>query len=114
MAGPTMLTRRRRLCQSRDPGGAPSASRTTCQSMRKRAACWCRCVSSRRSQEYGCRNVEKSAECEPYVGRGRELTLLGKWAIFFTNYLLVNSCEINTERLGAGVEAAVYDFLLLL
>ena len=38
---------------------------------------------------------------------GRELTLLGKWAIFFSNYLLVNYCGISTEREGERVEVAV-------
>jgi hypothetical protein len=42
--------------------------------------------------------------------RERELTLLGKWAIFFGNYLLVNSYGISSEC----VEVAVHGFLLLL
>ena len=45
---------------------------------------------------------------------GRELTLLGKWAIFFGNYLLVNYYGISTECVGECVEVAVYGFLLLL
>ena len=45
--------------------------------------------------------------------RGRELTLLGKWAIFFSNYLLVKYCGISTERVGEHVGGAVYGFLLL-
>ena len=45
--------------------------------------------------------------------QGRELTLLGKWAIFFSNYLLVNYCGISTERVGERVEVAVNSFLLL-
>jgi hypothetical protein len=45
---------------------------------------------------------------------GRELTLLGKWAIFFSNYLLVNYYERSTECVGECVEVAVYGFLLLL
>ena len=45
---------------------------------------------------------------------GRELTLLGKWAIFFSNYLLVNYYEISTKCVGECIEAAVYGFLLLL
>jgi len=44
----------------------------------------------------------------------RELTLLGKWAIFFGNYLLVNYYSISTECVGERVEVAVYGFLLLL
>ena len=35
---------------------------------------------------------------------GRELTLLGKWAIFFSNYLLVNYCGISSEFVGESVE----------
>jgi hypothetical protein len=46
--------------------------------------------------------------------RGRELTLLGKWAIFFGNYLLVNYYGISTKCVGERVEVAVYGFLLLL
>jgi len=46
---------------------------------------------------------------------GRELTLLGKWAIFFGNYyLLVNYYGISTECVGERVEVAIYGFLLLL
>jgi hypothetical protein len=40
--------------------------------------------------------------------RGRELTLLGKWAIFFGNYLFVKYRGINTEYMGERVEVAVY------
>ncbi len=46
--------------------------------------------------------------------RGRELTLLGKWAIVLDNYLLVNYYGISTECVGEHVEVAVYSFLLLL
>ena len=42
------------------------------------------------------------------------MTLLGKWAIFFGNYLLVNSYGISTECVGERVEVTVYGFLLLL
>ena len=35
---------------------------------------------------------------------GKELTLLGKWAIFFSNYLLVNYCGISSECVGESVE----------
>ena len=38
---------------------------------------------------------------------GRELTLLGKWAIFFSNYLLVTYCGLSTERVGECVDIAV-------
>ena len=38
---------------------------------------------------------------------GRELTLLGKWAIFFSNYLLVKYCGISTERVSERVDTAV-------
>jgi len=40
--------------------------------------------------------------------------LLGKWAIFFGNYLLVNYYGISTECVGERVEVAIYGFLLLL
>ena len=36
------------------------------------------------------------------------MTLLGKWAIFFNNYLLVNYRRISTEYMGERVEVAVY------
>jgi hypothetical protein len=44
--------------------------------------------------------------CMPLWGR-RELTLLGKWAIFFSGHLLVNYCGISTKRLGTHVAVAV-------
>ena len=39
------------------------------------------------------------------------MTLLGIWAIFFGNYLLIKYCGISSEYVGECVEVAVHGFL---
>jgi hypothetical protein len=52
--------------------------------------------------------------CMTPAVRRRELTLLGKWAIFFSNYLLVSSYGISSGCLSERTAGVVYGFLLLL